>query len=588
MGSKRAAAGEAGPDVAKRRREHAPFKPARMNGSAIDQTYGQRGAFGDLKQVDTTAPTGESDLDCEDDTEALAYLRSVRVQAYAIPHVLVAKKAGPQRPPHTADIVDGPSVKEEDDESDTADRNSYQDGAGDFRGFYHDGAYTALPADYFDEDNDEEYYEESQDGEVDTQGQEAMDYFEEESLDSSDDNSHNSSADEIRDAYFTSLTKKYLDLRQVLQTDPSASALSSLPASNPTEVGNFSRQSDTFTRWSRSLWSTDPLPTQIAGMRKVGALRLLRIILGGKFLRKKRPLHERTSRWIWALLARLPEKGVLDYEEIGWIRELGKRAVLLMASLAELEILKEHYEVGDASSHGSRDKGDYEDTNEELHHDTPEDDDEFDSDEADLNDGAKSPVVIQGGSSAMAEVTVTKETVSISVDSEERVTTTQTTHTQQITDDHACVQNKVQPTNTSTHPASGATLDESSDVEMQLDSDMEDGEIPPSPPTSDLPVADGIEAAKARLLAQLNDDAGATGDQDEDATPIVLEVVIPTPEPTEEERKKQEETAQKQREKDRAKVNERATLNMILTVVGEFYGQRDLLEFRDPFGGVSD
>jgi hypothetical protein len=33
-------------------------------------------------------------------------------------------------------------------------------------------------------------------------------------------------------------------------------------------------------------------------------------------------------------------------------------------------------------------------------------------------------------------------------------------------------------------------------------------------------------------------------------------------------------------------VNRRATVNMILTVVGEFYGQRDLLAFRDPFGGV--
>ena len=70
-------------------------------------------------------------------------------------------------------------------------------------------------------------------------------------------------------------------------------------------------------------------------------MRLLRIILGGKFLRKNQELRERTSRWIWALLARLPDKGELDYQEIGWIRELGKRAVLLMVSLAEMEVLKE-------------------------------------------------------------------------------------------------------------------------------------------------------------------------------------------------------------------------------------------------------
>jgi hypothetical protein len=37
----------------------------------------------------------------------------------------------------------------------------------------------------------------------------------------------------------------------------------------------------------------------------------------------------------------------------------------------------------------------------------------------------------------------------------------------------------------------------------------------------------------------------------------------------------------------RSRMNMRATLNMILTVAGEFYGQRDLLEFRNPFTGLS-
>ncbi len=36
----------------------------------------------------------------------------------------------------------------------------------------------------------------------------------------------------------------------------------------------------------------------------------------------------------------------------------------------------------------------------------------------------------------------------------------------------------------------------------------------------------------------------------------------------------------------RAAMNQRATLCMILTVAGEFYGQRDLLGFRDPFGDL--
>ena len=66
-----------------------------------------------------------------------------------------------------------------------------------------------------------------------------------------------------------------------------------------------------------------------------------------------------------------------------------------------------------------------------------------------------------------------------------------------------------------------------------------------------------LEDAKARLLAQV--DAAAAEDE-------LL-------------------TAEEERQRD-ARMNVRATVNMILTIVGEAYGQRDLLEFRDPFIGI--
>lgn len=68
MASKRTAEDETEPRAPRNKRH----KTARA-----DPTSGQRGAFGDLGGA-TTAPTGDSDLDCEDDSEALAYLRSVR------------------------------------------------------------------------------------------------------------------------------------------------------------------------------------------------------------------------------------------------------------------------------------------------------------------------------------------------------------------------------------------------------------------------------------------------------------------------------------------------------------------------------
>lgn len=78
MSSKRPADDEVDtPPKRHRAFQNASFKPGKGANSAMDQTYGQRGAFGSLEDM-TTVPTGDSDLDCEDDAEAMAYLRLVR------------------------------------------------------------------------------------------------------------------------------------------------------------------------------------------------------------------------------------------------------------------------------------------------------------------------------------------------------------------------------------------------------------------------------------------------------------------------------------------------------------------------------
>ncbi|KAI0827233.1 hypothetical protein F5Y06DRAFT_283818 [Hypoxylon sp. FL0890] len=545
MGSKKRRAEKYGGNESKKAR-NSQYSGSTRPASNIDPNYGQRAVFGDLDII-TTVPTGDSDLDCEDDAEALAYLKSVRTQASTIPHVLVASKAGPQLPPQAALQTPDDLGDRKNGEGDI-DRSIYQDGRGDFRGFYHDGAYTAYPPGYFDdededeEQDDEDYdeedydydYEEGEEGEADPE----IEYDEESSFESSEGRPHNSNADEIRDAYFTSLTNQYLALRQTLQRDPPDDVLFSLPRSNPTEVGEFGPRSDTFAKWSGRLRGTDPLPAQIAAMHKDGVIRLLRIILGGKFLRKRQELRERTSRWIWALLARLPERGELDYQEIGYIRELGKRAVLMMVSLAEMEVLKEHYEVGDSSA-GSQGEAEVDVVDGIDEETSPEEEYGFDYVETDIND---------------ADVLA----------KDEGATTTKTSDTNE---------GKTAKLET------GATGE--SDVEMQIDSDSEeDGEVSEEPQQQAESSAD-IEMAKARLLQQLN---ATAEDADTDATAIeqpptdLIDEAFAALDA--------EEEAKKREELHRAKINERATLNMILTVAGEFYGQRDLLEFRDPFGGL--
>ncbi|KAI1103230.1 hypothetical protein F4804DRAFT_310814 [Jackrogersella minutella] len=506
--------------------------------STMNPNFGQRAVFGDF-ECSTTVPTGDSDLECEDDADALAYLQSVRTQASTIPHVIVAGKAGPRLPPQAlVQPSDDLGHQQKGQDEVTIDRSIYRSGVGDFRGFYQDGAYTAYPPGYNDEvekeDLEEDYgddenydYEEGED--VEPELDDDYDY-DESSSESSEGRPHNSSADEIRDAYFASLMNQYLSLRKLLHREPPRVLLSSLPATNPTEVGEFGRWNDTFVKWSGRLRGTDPLPVQIAGMHKDGVLRLLRIILGDKFLRKRHELRPRTSRWIWALLGRLPERGELGYQEIGLVRDLGKRAVLLMVSLAEMEVLEEHCDVGDGTEVLDEEVEIEDGGDEEI---SLEESWDYDDPEVDVNDGEDATAVAANGTQAKA------------------------------------------PAGADPSAPEEAT-EASSDVEMQLESDaeVEDGEVSEAPNEPEESTAD-IETAKARLLEQLD---AAEADTAEPAPTSLIEEAFAALD--------EEEAAREKEELQAAKINERLTLNMILTVVGEFYGQRDLLEFRDPFNGV--
>ncbi|KAI0551460.1 hypothetical protein F4679DRAFT_539464 [Xylaria curta] len=519
-------------------------KSKRHKTSRTDPTSGQRGAFGDLGDA-TTAP-GDSDLDCEDDSEALAYLRSVRTQASTIPHVLVAKKAGPPLPPQASE---GSS---QDGQGQHADRTIYEDGIGDFRGYYQDGAYVACP-----EEEEGEFYDEDYEGDEPDEA-ESENSDEPEVSGSARDRPRNSSADEIRDAYFASITSRYTALRNLLQTEPPGSVVAALPATHPTEVGEWKRGVDTFQKWQGRLRGTDPIPAQIAAMHKDSIFRLLRVLLTCKFLRKRTQLRERTSRWVWALLARLPDKGELDYMEVGWIRELGKRAVLLMVSLAELEVLREHCDVAGSS---------------------PGDQDEYEIG-ADVDDCFDDNLSQDSPINAHIPETMDDQAEDIL---NPGLPTSNHAHQSR----HRSVDINYETRNPSLRTP---CADDTSDVEMQLESDMEDGEVAgelPSPPRSD-PITD-IETAKARLLAQLNNDMSDNGEVEEDA--ISRQGIQTTAECEQEEEgnemaESEEGADERYQELDRAQVNERATLNMILTVAGEFYGQRDLLEFRNPFGGL--
>lgn len=354
---------------------------------------------------------------------------------------------------------------------------------GDFRGYYQDGAYTAIPDPWDLEEEDGEYWE----------GDEAEEPYEDADSEVA-----------IDEAYFNSLAERFTSLREHLRSSPPEEAIIALPKTNSPYVGVFGPRSATFSIWSTRLRTTDPLPAQIAAMDKDAVLRVLRVLMGGKFLRRGLELRERTSRWLWALLARLPDVGDLSSMEIVWVRDLGKRAVLMMRSFAEMAALREEL---DGEGLGANEGVDDSEEDEEVVSDMK-------VEEAD-DDGScameESPLPLTEGDTIKGE-----------------------------SDD----QNPLEDTS---HP-------EDDMEEGEVDEGADDGEVDQGATTE----ASDLEDAKARLIAQLD--------------------APPDPEPTDEDHNAPEEDKE-----ERVMMNMRATLNMILTVAGEFYGQRDLLEFRDPF-----
>ncbi|PFH58857.1 hypothetical protein XA68_13105 [Ophiocordyceps unilateralis] len=409
--------------------------------AAIDPTWGQKYVFSGAADV-SSIPYGE-EADFEDDAEAMAYLRDVRCEANGIAHVKVAPvvEIGPQLPEELcrAHHDDMDNAVEDDGPHEPCNPCAY----------YEDGAYVAEPEAVQEEDDDDA---------VDT---------------------------ELREAYFSSLLARYRRLRRVLHARPPPDAASRLPSSRPTCVAPGRHASlPTVRVWPDIMRATDPLPLQLALMSKNTVLCLLRLLLDGPFLRRGRSLTERTSRWLWALLARLPDPGEMDHYGVARVRDLGRRAVLLGTSMADLAALRDQLDDANndalaACEGGNGCDGDGDSVAVHEHGDPDDGDDR------------------RAGHGPNVE------------------------------------------------PAADEVLqpprDETESVEMDLSSDTEH---------------DALQAAKTALLSR-------------------LEANSPP---------KTRPSAAAAAEAAQLAFNTRATLDMLLTVAGDFYGQRDLLDFRDPFG----
>lgn len=277
---------------------------------------------------------------------------------------------------------------------------------------------------------------------------------------------------EAQQSYYTLLHHRFLLLRSILKCTPPPTSIPLLDDSHPISLPRHSKLARK--EWRRLLLSVDPQTVQLACMDIESVLAVLGImarlmsenVRSGDVVRVRR-----IGAWAWGLLGKCREVGQLGTEEVGEIRDLGKRAVKILGKMREDEraVVEE--------------------------------------DQESVDDGEQDE------------------------EPEERV--------EEQTEEQTEKQNE---------EAGPADNEQAASAESEAqDHDMKDAGAENT--------TDELEAAKARLQAKIqghvdeNDQVQAHSDTEESPGDVAMQT--------------------------------RAMLDMVITVVGEYYGQRDLLEARE-------
>lgn len=146
----------------------------------------------------------------------------------------------------------------------------------------------------------------------------------------------NPSYPEAQVSYYNLLRHRFLLLRSTLKCSPPADAIAGLddfhPISLPPKVYAARKE------WRRLVLSVDPQMVQLACMDLPSVLAVLKITarMMSDVLRSGQIEQiRRTSAWVWGLLGKCRELGELGTEEVGDIRDLGKRATKILQRMRD-------------------------------------------------------------------------------------------------------------------------------------------------------------------------------------------------------------------------------------------------------------
>jgi regulator of vacuolar morphogenesis len=156
---------------------------------------------------------------------------------------------------------------------------------------------------------------------------------------------------DAQNSYYNILRHRFLLLRSTLRCTPPADAISALddlhPISLPRNAGSAHKE------WRRLLQAVDPHMVQVACMDMESVLRVLEILARMVSDVVRSEDIERVRRvgvWAWALLGKCREVGELATEEVGVIRNLGKRATTILSKVQETESYRAQEAASSVSS----------------------------------------------------------------------------------------------------------------------------------------------------------------------------------------------------------------------------------------------
>lgn len=139
-------------------------------------------------------------------------------------------------------------------------------------------------------------------------------------------------------SYYNLLHHRFLLLRSIMKCTPPPSSIAALDESHPISLPRHAKAARK--EWRRLLLAVDPQTVQLACMDMdsvLGVLGIMARLMSENVRSGDAERVRRIGAWAWGLLGKCREVGQLGTEEVGEIRDLGKRAVKILHKMREDE-----------------------------------------------------------------------------------------------------------------------------------------------------------------------------------------------------------------------------------------------------------